>query len=73
MHDNITSIKGVGNQLATNVIIATHAGQKLRDAKAMACYAGVAPFEHRSGTSVRGRTRTSHFANKPLKSLLHKS
>jgi len=37
----------------------------------MACYAGVAPFEHRSGTSVRSRTRVSHLANKPLKSLLH--
>ena len=73
MHENITSIKGIGNQLATHIIIATHAGEKLRDAKAMACYAAVAPFEHRFGTSVQGRTRTSHFANKPLKSLLHKS
>ena len=71
MHENIMSIKGVGNQLATGIIIASHAGQKLRDAKAMACYAGVAPFEHKSGTSVRGRTKVSPLANKSLKTLLH--
>ena len=66
------SIKGVGNQLATGIIIASHAGQKLRHAKAMACYAGVAPFEHKSGTSVRGRTKVSPLANKSLKTLLHR-
>ena len=37
----------------------------------MACYCGVAPFEHTSGTSVRGKSRVSHYANKKLKKLLH--
>ena len=37
----------------------------------MACYAGIAPFEHTSGTSIKGRTRVSHLANKSLKTLLH--
>ncbi|MBL0020710.1 MAG: transposase [Bacteroidetes bacterium] len=31
----------------------------------------VVPFEHSSGTSVRGRNKVSHKANKQLKSLLH--
>jgi hypothetical protein len=31
----------------------------------------VVPFEHTSGTSVRGRNRVSHIANKSMKSLLH--
>jgi len=35
----------------------------------MACYCGVAPFEHRSGTSIRGKTKVSSFANKKLKRL----
>ena len=35
------------------------------------CHAGVAPFEYRSGTSVRGRTRVSQHARKRLKSLFH--
>lgn len=36
----------------------------------LACYCGCAPFEHRSGTSVRGKTRISNMANKNLKKLL---
>ena len=41
-----------------------------------ACYSGVAPFEHTSGTSIRGGTRrgrpaVSHLANKQMKKLLH--
>src|SRR5690606_39562345 len=39
--------------------------------KQLACYAGVAPFEHSSGISVRGRTRVHRMANKDLKKLLH--
>jgi len=36
-----------------------------------ACYAGIAPFEYRSGTSIRGRTKVSHLANKTMKTLLN--
>lgn len=36
-----------------------------------ACYSGVAPFEYQSGTSIRGRTKVSNFAQKKLKSLLN--
>ncbi len=35
-----------------------------------ACYAGVAPFEHSSGSSIRGKTSVSHLANKKIKALL---
>ena len=41
------------------------------NAKQLACYCGVAPFEHTSGTSVKGKSRVSNFANKRLKKLLH--
>ncbi|WP_460952446.1 transposase [Spirosoma daeguense] len=43
----------------------------ITDPKQMACHAGVAPFEYRSGTSVRGKTRVSHQARKRLKALFH--
>ena len=39
--------------------------------KKFACYAGIAPFEYASGTSVKGRTRVHPCANKQLKSLLN--
>ena len=45
--------------------------QTINDPKKVACYAGVAPFEYRSGTSVRGKTRVSHQARKRLKLLIH--
>jgi len=32
-------------------------------------YCRLAPFEHRSGTSIRGKTRTSKLRNKELKRL----
>lgn len=40
-------------------------------AKQLACYAGVAPFEYRSGSSIRSRAKVSHKANKYLKTLIH--
>ena len=36
----------------------------------MACYAGVAPFEYSSCTSVKGRTKVNHLADKKMKSML---
>ncbi|MFA7687196.1 MAG: transposase [Moheibacter sp.] len=34
-------------------------------------YCGIAPFEYSSGSSIRGRTRVNHLADKKMKSLLH--
>ncbi len=67
----ITSVEGVGKVTATEMIICTNEFKKFSDAKKFACYSGIAPFEHRSGTSVRGKTRVSHMANKKMKTLLH--
>ncbi len=67
----ITSVPGVGKITALNVIVSTGEFSRITDAKKFACYAGVAPFEHSSGTSVRGKTRVSKLANMKLKKLLH--
>ena len=67
----VTSIPGFGNVIASKIIIATHGFTRLTDPRALACYAGVAPFEHRSGTSIKGKTRVSHYANKDLKRMIH--
>jgi transposase len=45
--------------------------KKFATARQFACYVGIAPFGYDSGTSVKGRTEVSHFANKKLKSLLN--
>jgi transposase len=66
-----TSVKGVGPVLATELLIYTHKFTRMTNVKQLACYCGVAPFTHTSGTSIRGKTRTSHFANMALKRTLH--
>jgi transposase len=71
--EQITSIKGVGPITAMNVILATGEFKKITEAKKFACYAGVVPFEHSSGSSIRGKSRVSNLANSTIKKLLHLS
>ena len=67
----ITSVPGVGVATATEVVIATNELKTITDPKQMACHAGVAPFEYKSGTSIRSRPGVSQHARKRLKSLFH--
>jgi transposase len=67
----VTSVKCVGTVLATELIVYTNAFTRMENTSQLACYCGVAPFEHSSGTSIRGRIGTSNFANMHLKSTLH--
>jgi transposase len=64
------SIPGVGTWTALQMVCATDNFKRLNQAKQLACFCGCAPFEHRSGTSVRGKTRVSHMADTNLKTLL---
>lgn len=66
-----TSVPGIGKITALNIIVSTGEFQRITEAKKFACYAGVAPFEHTSGSSIRGKTRVSKLANMTLKKLLH--
>jgi transposase len=65
------SVKGVGPVLTRFLIIYTENFSRFTDPKKFACYAGVAPFEYSSGTSIKGKTRVHPCANKHLKSLLN--
>lgn len=69
-NDLIQSIPGVGPQTALYLILVTKAFQSFDNWRQVACYAGVAPFEYSSGSSIRGRTKVNHLADKKLKSLL---
>lgn len=70
-YKRIQGIPGVGKVLAMNMLIKTNGFTDIATARQMACYAGVAPFEHRSGSSVRYRTKVSPMADRELKKLLH--
>ena len=67
----LTSVTGIGPVTANAFIVETNEFTKIKDPKKMACFAGIAPFEHTSGSSVRGKSRVSPFASKKLKKLLH--
>jgi len=70
-YDLLLSIKGIGKILSFYLITLTHNFTKFTDPRKFACYAGVAPFEYSSGTSVKGRTKVHPCANKQIKSLLN--
>jgi transposase len=67
----ITSVPGIGPATATEVIVATNEFKAINDPKKLACHAGVAPFEYKSGSSVRGKTRVNQHARLRLKSVFH--
>lgn len=64
------SVTGIGFATTVHLLIATENFTRFSDVRKLICYCGVAPFEYSSGTSVRGKVRVSHLANKKLKSLL---
>ena len=67
----ITSVVGIGFVTAVNLIVCTGEFKMFSNHRQLACYSGIAPFEYRSGTSIRGRTRVSHLSNKKMKRCLH--
>jgi len=68
-----TSVKGVGSVVACHIIVATNCFQSFDDPRKFSCYCGIAPFPYSSGSSIRGASRISHYANKKLKALIDRS
>ena len=69
----MVSVKGVGLILASNLLVVTNCFRGFEDSRKFACYAGIAPFEKQSGTSLKMKSRVSHYANKKTKVLLNLS
>ena len=67
----IRSVPGVGKVLSWVMIAKTEGFTKITNPRKMACYAGVVPFEHQSGTSVYRKPKVSVFADKSTKAILH--
>jgi transposase len=66
----ITSVPGIGPQTALNLMVVTRCFTTFDNARQLASYCGVAPFEYSSGKSIKGKTKVSPLANKRMKSLL---
>ncbi len=63
----LTSIPGIGDVNGWMTIAYTENFQSFPDGRTYGAYIGVVPYEHSSGTSIKGRSRVSPMANKPLK------
>jgi transposase len=69
----ITSIKGIGMVNGLMTIAYTENFTSFDNPRSYAVYVGVVPFDHSSGTSIKGRKRVSHIANKELKQELNQA
>ena len=67
----IRSVPGAGKVLCWMILAKTEGFTTITEPRKMACYSGVVPFSHQSGTSIKSRERVSTYADKALKTTLH--
>lgn len=66
----VKSVPGIGSQTALYLVLTTKCFESFDNWRQLACYSGIAPFEYSSGTSIKGRTKVNHLADKKMKSML---
>lgn len=71
IYELVTSVIGIGKVTALFLICFTNEFTMYSNPRQLACYAGVVPFEHTSGKSVRLKPKVHYMANKKLKKQLH--
>lgn len=67
----VMSVPGVGKVTTWMVLAKTAGFTTIKEARKMACYSGVVPFDYQSGSALNKRPRVSHLADKAMKSTLH--
>jgi transposase len=67
----LKSIKSIGPVISSAMIAVTGNFTRFSDARKFNCYSGIAPFPYESGSSIKGKTKVSHLANKQIKALLN--
>jgi transposase len=70
-YDLLVSVPGIGHLTAVYLICCTANFSGNPSGKQLASYGGVVPYGNSSGTSIKGRPRVHHMANKELKKMLH--
>lgn len=66
----IVSVPGFGLVTASYLLIITQCFTTLSGSRQLSNFGGMAPHPHKSGSSIKGKTRVSHVADKKLKTLL---
>lgn len=69
-YNQVTTVKGVGLVTASHMLVITNNFTSFNSSRKFNCYAGLAPFAYSSGSSIRGKTKTSKLRNRKIKALL---
>lgn len=69
--DLLTSIPGIGDTTAAKLLAEIGDVSAFSSARELASYAGLAPRQHQSGSSVRGKSRLSKVGNARLRKALY--
>lgn len=69
----LLSVPGVGMQLASHMLVISRGGERETDARQLASYLGICPYEHSSGTSVYGRPHSKRNGSGSVRKLLYLS
>jgi transposase len=72
-YENITSIKGVGDKLATAILSEMPDVNLFKNADQYAAYVGVSPSHFQSGSSVKGKSHISKKGNNDVRKVLYMS
>ncbi len=67
----LTSIDGIGDRIAINMIAITGGFTRFQNARQFCSFAGLTPYKYDSGTSIHSKAKISKRANQTLKPLLH--
>ena len=70
-HKLVSSVSGVGLITSVAMLVYTQNFTAFDNSRKFNAYAGTAPFKYESGSSIRGKTKVSNYANKWFKTLLY--
>ena len=70
-HKLAMSVAGIGLITSVAMLVYTQNFTSFDSSRKFNSYAGIAPFKHESGSSIRGKTRVSNYANEWFKTLLY--
>ena len=73
MIENLKTVPGVGNMLATHLLVATDGFRKHLNAKELSSYIGIVPLVYESGKSIKRRNTSSGIGPGILRKLIYLS
>ena len=71
INECVQTVPGIGPIITAYMLAYTNGFVAFDNWRQFACYIGIAPFDNRSGTSLKGKTKISNLANKKIKTIVN--